>query len=129
MKQWYYARDSQTVGPIPEDQLVGLLNAGQLDANVYVWTQGFPNWLRAVDATDLSFVRSQPPALPMAMPAAGANERDDRREKLIRRIRTFSHIVDWTIFLGLIFFTDISFIIALVVSIGTGWLIRWAFCR
>ena len=132
MRQWYYLQNAQQTGPIAEDQLVRMLNAGQLDRESLVWTQGMQNWTKAVEVSELGIARGGvPPALPVAGGAIAAtdDEQAQKREARIKRIKTFSHVVDWTIFLVLIFIFDVNFVIALVVSIGTGWLIRAAFCR
>jgi hypothetical protein len=42
-------------------------------------------------------------------------------------IRNIAHVADWSLFLALIFYFDVSFLIALPVSLGLGWGIQKAF--
>lgn len=42
-------------------------------------------------------------------------------------IRNVAHVADWSLFLALIFYFDVSFLIALPVSLGLGWGIQKVF--
>ena len=45
------------------------------------------------------------------------------------KIRTLAHVADWALFLALIFYFDVSFLIALPVSLALGWAIQKFFTR
>jgi hypothetical protein len=127
MKQWYYVQNSQQVGPIPEHQLIAMLNSGQLDHGTLVWTNGLQNWIPAADAGGLILSHATPP-IPPIVTSSTAGE-ISKRSVTIERIKTLSHVVDLTIFFILIFAFDVGFLVALVISVGVGWLIRLIFCR
>ena len=42
--QWFYAEQGQQKGPIEEEALVGLVNAGVVRDDTLVWHEGLPNW-------------------------------------------------------------------------------------
>lgn len=43
--QWYYAGpQQQRQGPVPTDQLRGLLAQGEVDVDTLVWREGMPTW-------------------------------------------------------------------------------------
>lgn len=131
MRQWYYVQDSQQMGPIPEEQLIEMLHSGQLDQRALVWNEGMQHWTKAIEVSELAFTRSPPPPSPKVSGAIhGENEEQElKRGTRIKRIKALSHIIDWTIFLILIFLFDVGFILALVISMGVGWSIRLLFCK
>lgn len=131
MRQWYYVQNSQQMGPIPEEQLIEMLHSGQLDQTALVWSNGLQNWTKAIEVSELAFTRAAPPPSPEVSGAIHEEneEQELKRGRRIKRIKLLSHIIDWTIFLILIFVFDVGFILALVISLGVGWSIRWLFCR
>ncbi len=131
MKLWYYAQNSQRIGPIPEANLIEMLSSGQIDAKTLVWSQGLVNWTKACDVPGLAVRRTEPPPLPAASGAKAAEGEEVllKKARRIHRMEVLSHIIDWTIFLVLIFVFDVDFWVALAVSVGAACLIRWAFCR
>jgi hypothetical protein len=46
---WYHEQDGQRVGPISEDAIVALINAGRLSYGTSVWKRGFADWQRIED--------------------------------------------------------------------------------
>lgn len=41
---WNYVVNNQTVGPVSEEQLKGLVRAGQLSSDTLVWNESMSNW-------------------------------------------------------------------------------------
>jgi len=62
MTQWYYAINKQPMGPVPPEEIKGLIDQGQLTANTPVWKEGLQKWLK-LEATELSQFLSGPPPL------------------------------------------------------------------
>lgn len=129
MRKWHYRQDSETLGPVSEDELIALLSNGTLKRESYVWTPEFEDWKRAVEVPELNVGRAAPH--PFTVPPSGSGEKsqDAQKEARNERVRKLSHVIDWTIFLVLLFVFNVNFVIALVVSIGAGYLIRKFFCR
>ena len=46
-QSWYYGSQQQPTGPVTLEQLKGLVAAGQLPPETFVWTQGMPHWTAA----------------------------------------------------------------------------------
>jgi uncharacterized RDD family membrane protein YckC len=47
---WYFATpDEQQVGPVPQEQLFGLIRAGKVRPDTLVWTEGQDEWLPAAE--------------------------------------------------------------------------------
>ena len=42
---WYYADDNQKFGPCTEEQIQGLITAGNIAATTLVWRQSMPEWI------------------------------------------------------------------------------------
>lgn len=117
-KSWHYAQHGQTVGPIPEAQLKGLLASGQLGPDDHVWSEGMPGWAPARQVPDLipppaPFAPVPPPpsaiaaplgnpyAPPQAAPRLGASEGrtgavPDEAVELLRKTKP------WARFLGVL---------------------------
>ena len=53
MNNWYYAKNNQQLGPVPEDELRRLLSTGALSPNDLVWREGMANWLPASSVPEL----------------------------------------------------------------------------
>ncbi len=51
--QWNYILNGQTLGPVPEDQLKGMLAAGTLKADDLVWREGMTGWLAIKQVPEL----------------------------------------------------------------------------
>lgn len=56
MKQYYYIKDGQQLGPYPLNQLAG---AG-LTRDTYVWTEGMAEWQKAGDVADFASIFNPP---------------------------------------------------------------------
>lgn len=44
MRQWYYATDGNSEGPVPEDRLVAMFRSGEVPPDTLVWTDGMQEW-------------------------------------------------------------------------------------
>ena len=51
--QWFYGRDGAQHGPVSEDELRRLVDAGQLSAHDLVWREGMADWQPAQDVPGL----------------------------------------------------------------------------
>jgi len=68
---WYYGRNEQRYGPVPMEEMKGLVSSGNLDATDLVWSPGMADWLPASEVDGLfpspaSLVTSPPPPPPPA---------------------------------------------------------------
>jgi uncharacterized RDD family membrane protein YckC len=59
MNEWYYARNKERYGPVPEREVRALLDGGQLGPNDLVWTEGMPDWGKAAAVFDVPASRGQ----------------------------------------------------------------------
>jgi hypothetical protein len=53
---WYYVSGSERVGPVDQDEIIGLYQAGSLNLDSYVWRKGFDNWQHIKNVTELASV-------------------------------------------------------------------------
>lgn len=65
---WYYAEGDKPVGPISRADLVAILSRVSGAGNALVWREGFPNWIRAKDVSELIPAVTTPPASPVSLP-------------------------------------------------------------
>lgn len=54
MVNWFYVVGSERVGPVSEIMLKGLITAGEINADSYVWRKGFSGWERLKDVAELN---------------------------------------------------------------------------
>lgn len=68
---WHIVIDGEQSGPFSPSQLADMLNAGTVDWEAYVWTEGFDNWLPMRDVEDLvaQITGDAAPQQPQAQPA------------------------------------------------------------
>jgi uncharacterized membrane protein YhaH (DUF805 family) len=66
---WYYANKNVKQGPVPADQIPGLIETKVIGADTLVWTDGMDNWAPAKDAIPASLY---PQADDSAAPPLGA---------------------------------------------------------
>jgi hypothetical protein len=66
MKQWYYSGEGSQLGPVSEDELLGILNRGEIGGSSLVWHEGMADWIPLSQFPDL-LARATPGA---SMPAA-----------------------------------------------------------
>jgi predicted Zn finger-like uncharacterized protein len=66
---WHVVVNGEQAGPYAPAQLADMINAGTLDWEAYVWTEGFENWLPMRDVPELVTAISGPPeSEPQAQP-------------------------------------------------------------
>jgi predicted Zn finger-like uncharacterized protein len=58
---WHVVLNGEQAGPYAPAQLADMINAGSLDWEAYVWTEGFENWLPMRDVPELVTAISGPP--------------------------------------------------------------------
>jgi GYF domain 2 len=63
-RSWFYAAAGQQQGPYGEAQFRDLIARGTVTAETLVWTEGMPNWQKAVDVPGLLSGGSGPPVIP-----------------------------------------------------------------
>jgi membrane protease subunit (stomatin/prohibitin family) len=67
--QYLLSVNGQQAGPFNKQQLQQMVMNGQLQPNTYVWKQGMPNWVEAVQVMELqSLFNSMPPPPPPPPP-------------------------------------------------------------
>lgn len=44
MREWFYSKDGQQVGPISQEKLVEFIKTNMLSPETYIWTEGMPEW-------------------------------------------------------------------------------------
>lgn len=72
-EQWWYAQQSQRLGPVSASALKALADSGELHAEDLVWHQGLANWVTAASIDGLiPAIPPLPPPLPVAEPAPPA---------------------------------------------------------
>jgi hypothetical protein len=69
-KKWHYFSGNKQVGPVSAETIQEMLDAGALDLNTQVWTQGFESW-KSITTVDQFHVHHPPnvPPLPQTVKA------------------------------------------------------------
>ena len=74
MTEWYYARNGQRFGPIPDSELQSAIHRGDLQPDDLVWTEDMAEWEPATILQGVTWpqggmsVRPGPPAPPRGAP-------------------------------------------------------------
>jgi uncharacterized protein (TIGR00266 family) len=68
-KMWYVAVDGQSVGPMPQSQLIAALQAGRYSPQHHVYTEGMQGWVPAAQVAEL---QGGAPAAGVPVPPAPA---------------------------------------------------------
>ena len=63
-RKWYYARQGERYGPVPQAELERLLAGGEVAADDYVWTRGMAAWKPANEVEQFAGVIAPPEAPP-----------------------------------------------------------------
>ena len=50
--QWFFDENGKRRGPVSESELIQFINTGSVTRGTFVWTRGFPDWLK-VENTEL----------------------------------------------------------------------------
>jgi uncharacterized RDD family membrane protein YckC len=103
MKQWNYAEGDQIKGPIPEDELIQLIQSGRLPKNALVWTEGQQDWSPASEINGLLPPELQPSldeSLPSNQRVKRINNSDFEPSGEQQRpwIRYWARLVDFLLF-------------------------------
>ncbi|MCH8273275.1 MAG: DUF4339 domain-containing protein [Armatimonadetes bacterium] len=66
MFNWYYVGQYGQLGPLSEEQMLELVEAGVVEGDTYVWKRGMPDWVRADGISELreALAPKQPPPPP-----------------------------------------------------------------
>jgi hypothetical protein len=51
--QWYFSKNGTQLGPVSIDELKAKLASGEVSTTDMVWREGFPDWRRAVEVSEL----------------------------------------------------------------------------
>lgn len=51
--QWYFSKNGTQLGPVTIDELKAKLATGEVSTTDMVWREGFPDWRRAVEVSEL----------------------------------------------------------------------------
>jgi hypothetical protein len=43
-RSWYYMQDNQQIGPVPQSQLVQLMQNGAIQSDTFIWSEGMADW-------------------------------------------------------------------------------------
>ncbi len=70
-EQWYYARDGQRHGPVPEEELRQLAAAGKVRPADLIWKEGMTEWVPARSVQRLFAEASSPGAAAVPPPLPG----------------------------------------------------------
>ncbi len=84
---WHYVQDGQSVGPIPESEMLRMLGEGRLGADTLVWTESMTDW---TPAGRLELFHNQLAALPLvvAPPTTTLRQRaESARAQGVRQVR------------------------------------------
>ncbi len=66
-EKWYYVENGERRGPVEQDEIISLHQAGKLTDQDYVWKKGFENWAKISDVEELA-APSIPGGLPDPIP-------------------------------------------------------------
>lgn len=63
-RQWFYAREDKTIGPVAQSQLLQLFERGELPWTTLVWNKTLAEWSKAADTELVELSETPPPPLP-----------------------------------------------------------------
>lgn len=68
-RQWYYAAGSAHIGPVPEQAIIQMLSAAQINAETLVWNDSMRDWAPVKSIAEFApHSRLAPPTVPGAIP-------------------------------------------------------------
>lgn len=67
---WYFIREGEQLGPVPEEQIRRMTREGSLKRDDLVWQEGMMAWQPASEVPGLEFPVQAPPPPPVAPPPA-----------------------------------------------------------
>lgn len=73
-KKWHYVSGDKKVGPVSAETIQEMLDAGALNSNTQIWTEGFENWkpIRNID----EFHCDYPPDVPLPPQTTTTSSKD-----------------------------------------------------
>ncbi len=75
---WYYVDGNERMGPVEESEIGSLIRQGKLDADSYIWREGFDNWEHLRNAEELArFLMAVPSDQGQPVIPSGGQEEDD----------------------------------------------------
>lgn len=69
-KDWHYAWQGESHGPVSAETMADLIRAGRLRADTLVWSEGMANW----EPASVHFAFGAPPPLPAGAPGFGTQQ-------------------------------------------------------
>lgn len=90
-EKWYYVSAGERQGPVPKEDIIGLISTRKLQQQDYVWRKGFDNWKRIQDVEELVTEVGEDDEFPQEIPQAGEfaldlSELNPREKKLFIKI-------------------------------------------
>lgn len=65
---WYYVENGERQGPIDEERLIEMIQAGVVSSEDYVWKKGYENWLKVKDVDELEIDAPEEELIEMSVP-------------------------------------------------------------
>lgn len=65
--EWHYTLNGNRLGPVPQSQLIQMIEAKKLDQDTQVWQQGLSDWLPIRQSTLAAAFNSVPPPISSAL--------------------------------------------------------------
>jgi hypothetical protein len=59
MKQWYYIKDKNRMGPISDQEFKTLVKSLVIAPDTFVWCKGFPTWIKLRDIPEWSSMKNK----------------------------------------------------------------------
>jgi hypothetical protein len=78
MSQWFYCKETEQFGPVPDDTIQAMISSGELKPSNIVWREGMTDWQPIEDVSELSIYipwSSQTSAAPPAPAGSGVRRR------------------------------------------------------
>lgn len=69
---WYYSKEDQSRGPVPLEELVGMLRGGSLTGESLTWREGMDDWLPVGQVPEVQQALVQSRLVPGAVMPSGA---------------------------------------------------------
>lgn len=68
---WFYESNNETNGPVPEEEIIRLIERGVLKAGNLVWNDSLPDWTRVEQTAFASYLPAKPAFPPTSPRSAG----------------------------------------------------------
>ncbi|MCO4754759.1 MAG: DUF4339 domain-containing protein [Bacteriovoracaceae bacterium] len=67
-EKWYYVFSGERKGPVEKEDILALVQNGQLNDEDYVWRKGFENWMKLATVEELKQVEQAPIEMDTELP-------------------------------------------------------------